>query len=46
MLYLVLLFKHNDKRGVKVMLKDILKKVPGFRTGHKWKMVVAVIIYL
>lgn len=28
------------------MLKDILKKIPGFRTGHKWKMVLAVIIYL
>ena len=28
------------------MLKDILKRIPGFRTGHKWKMVLAVIIYL
>ena len=28
------------------MLKDFLNKVPGFRTGKRWKMVLAVIGYL
>lgn len=28
------------------MFKEILKKIPGFRTGTKWKMVLASIMYL
>lgn len=28
------------------MFKNTLKKVPGFRSGHKWKMALAVIFYL
>lgn len=27
-------------------MKDILKFIPGFRTGTKWKMIIAVIYYL
>lgn len=28
------------------MLKDTLKKIPGFRTGSKWKMVLSLFFYL
>jgi sulfur carrier protein ThiS len=28
------------------MFKDSIKKVPGFRTGSKWKMILATIMYL
>lgn len=27
------------------MIKNILKKIPGFRTGGKWKMLTAIIVY-
>ena len=35
----------HDK-GIKLFFKDILRYIPGFRTGFKWKMVVSIIYYL
>jgi cation transport ATPase len=43
--------KRKDKeqrthyKSIKLFFKDILKFIPGFRTGFKWKMAVALIYY-
>lgn len=38
--------RYSDLINGGINLKNILKYIPGFRTGQKWKMIIALIYYL